>query len=89
MSAMRMRPGWAVPVAQAVVPPLVAWVIVSSGAPQFREYAVEGTLLWVCGVIVRHLARAVTAFVAGGSPDTSAAGSSFDAFVRQIGRAHV
>ena len=60
-----------------VLLPASVWLVVMSVAPQFREYALEGVLVWVSVALAfRLLAR-----VSGSIATTRSAPSEFDAFI--------
>ena len=60
-----------------VLLPASAWLLVMSVAPQFREYALEGVLVWVSVALALRL----VARVSGSIATTRSASSEFDSFV--------
>ena len=60
-----------------VLLPASAWLLVMSVAPQFREYALDGVLVWVSGALVFRLFTRVSGSIA----TTRSASSEFDSFI--------
>ncbi len=60
-----------------VLLPASVWLLVLSVAPQFREYALEGVLVWVSVALVFRL----FARLSGSIAPTGSASSEFDSFV--------